>query len=285
MEVSLLTFNTGLLRLAPFGRTALEPAPCVEARARALPAALRAIDADIVCLQEIYAARHRRALATALADLYPHAISPRRGAKILPSGLMLLSKFAVAAHRFRGFRAGPFEERWFVQKGFQETIFRAPDRPPLHVLNLHATAGGWSFDPEDPRADAIRARQIDQVLAAADAQAGAALTLIVGDLNAGPPVSMGNYAQFGKAAWVDLYARRHGMDAAGTTWSGDHPLARNGPHSHQRPQRIDHVFARDGAVSVLDARIVLQEPVVAVPNDAPVGLSDHFGVLVKLRAV
>lgn len=279
MDITLLTFNAGLLRMAPFGRALLEPAPWVEARAAALPQALRALDADIVCLQEIYAARHRRALRTALADRYPHAVAPARG-KILPSGLMLLSKFPVAAHRFHGFRAGPFDERRFVQKGFQEVVVQPSDAAPLRIFNLHTTAGGWSFDPEDARTDALRARQIDQILTAATA--AVPTTLIAGDLNAGPPVSMANYAQLGAAGWIDLYAAKHGADAPGATWSGDHPLARNGPHSHQRPQRIDHVFARGSSAKVLEAQIVLQEAVVAAGKGEAVGLSDHFGMWVKL---
>ena len=49
--LSLLTLNCGLLKIGLFGRPILQPAPFIDERLAALPAALRGVDADIIALQ------------------------------------------------------------------------------------------------------------------------------------------------------------------------------------------------------------------------------------------
>jgi hypothetical protein len=100
---------------------------------------------------------------------------------------------------------------------------------------------------------------------------------------------MGNYRQLLDRGYADLLAEFHGETAAAAmiTWDSQQPLNRRGPHAHQRPQRIDHVFlARRwlGRFAVAEARLVLTEPVVAVPGNERVTIADHYGVLVKLTA-
>src|SRR6185436_9101038 len=137
-----------------------------------------------------------------------------------------------------------------------------------------------------PAADAFRARQIDAILEHADRAAGSA-TILIGDLNAGPPVSMGNYRQVIERGYADLFADGAGAAAAATavTWDSQQPLNRRGPHAHQRPQRIDHVFAKPrDAWRVAEARLVLTEPTVSVPGGNRVTVADHYGVYVRLAA-
>src|SRR5690606_3179624 len=136
--VSLLTLNCGLLRIGALGRALLQPAPFIAERLAALPAALRGVDADIIALQEIYKAAHKRAVMHALADRWPHAAFPRgRPPHKLDSGLLVLSRFPIAQARFHPFKAAPRDEKFFVHRGFFETVHEAPGFARLRLLSFH----------------------------------------------------------------------------------------------------------------------------------------------------
>lgn len=287
--VSLLTLNCGLLRIGALGRALLEPAPFIAPRRAALPAALRGMDADIIALQEIYKVSHKRDVMQALADRWPHAEFPRgRPPHKLDSGLLVLSRFPLRSARFHPFKAAPRDEKLFVHRGAFETIHDVPDFGALRLLSFHTTAGGTRHDPESAEADAIRARQIDEILDLAEDGPANAAAVLIGDLNAGPPVSMGNYRQVLARGYADLFAEHAGEAAASAvTWDSRQPLNQRGPHSHQRPQRIDHIFLKRERLArwrVAEARIVLTEPVVAVPGEGTVTVADHYGVYVRLAA-
>lgn len=289
-SVSLLTLNCGLLRIGALGRALLEPAPFIAPRLAALPAALRGVDADIIALQEIYKVSHKRAVMKALADRWPHADFPRgRPPLKLDSGLLVLSRFPITTARFHPFKDAPRDERFFVHRGAFTTVHETPGFGSLRLLSFHTTAGGTRHDPESAEADAIRARQIDAILDLADAGPANCATVLIGDLNAGPPVSMDNYRQVLARGYADLLAETVGEAEAAraVTWDSQQPLNKRGPHNHQRPQRIDHVFLkreRLAAWRVADARIVLTEPIVAVPGEGKVTVADHYGVYVRLAA-
>ncbi len=289
-SVSLLTLNCGLLRIGALGRALLEPAPFIAPRLAALPAALRDVDADIIALQEIYKVSHKRAVMKALADRWPHADFPRgRPPHKLDSGLLVLSRFPIADARFHPFKEAPRDEKFFVHRGVFETTHETPEFGPLRLLSFHTTAGGTRHDPESAEADAFRARQIDAILDLADDGAPHSTAVLIGDLNAGPPVSMGNYRQVLARGYADLFAASVGEAAAAgaVTWDSQQPLNKRGPHSHQRPQRIDHIFLKRERLArwrVAEARIVLTEPVVSVPGVGNVTVADHYGVFVRLAA-
>lgn len=285
--LSLLTLNCGLLRLGLLGRALLEPAPFIKERLAALPTALRAVDADLVALQEIYRAAHKRQVMAALADRWPHAIFPGGKLLKLDSGLLVLSRHPIAADSFHPFTAAPGDERRFVHRGFFATLHEVPGVGRVRLLSFHTTAGGLGHDPEAAITDAIRERQIDAILDYAERDP-ATPHVLIGDLNAGPPVSMGNYRQVLARGYADLYAEAHGEAAAAraVTWDSQQPLNRRGPHAHQRPQRIDHVFLHRrwlDRFAVAAARIVFAEPVVAVPAGMRVTVADHYGVHVRLE--
>lgn len=284
-SVSLLTLNCGLLRIGALGRALLEPAPFIAERLAALPAALRAVGADIVALQEIYNTAHKHQVMKALADGWPHAAYPRgRPLHKLDSGLLVLSRYPITETAFHPFKIAPRDEKFFVHRGFFDTAHEVPGLGALRLLSFHTTAGGTRHDPESPAADAFRARQIEAILDHAE-RAGPA-TILIGDLNAGPPVSMGNYRQVIARGYADLFAEGAGATAdTAVTWDSQQALNRRGPHAHQRPQRIDHVFAkRRYTWRVAEARLVLTEPSVAVPGGDRVTVADHYGVYVRLAA-
>ena len=287
--LSLLTLNCGLLRISALGRTLLEPAPFIADRLAALPAALRAVDADIVALQEIYKVAHKRQVMKALADRWPHAAFPqRRPLHKLDSGLLVLSRFPIADARFHPFKAAPRDEKAFVHRGCFETIHAVPGFGPMTLLSFHTTAGGTRHDPESVVADSIRGQQIDAILGLAE-RAPDSPAILIGDLNAGPPVSMANYRQVVARGYADLFAEGVGEAAAASavTWDSRQPLNRRGPHGHQRPQRIDHIFLKHSWLErwrVAEARLVLTEPNVPIPGGERVTVADHYGVFVRLAA-
>jgi endonuclease/exonuclease/phosphatase family metal-dependent hydrolase len=285
--LSLLTLNCGLLRIGALGRALLQPAPFIAERLAALPDALRSVDADIIALQEIYRRAHKRAVMVALADRWPHAVFPGgRPLHKIDSGLLVLSRVPISKAAFHPFAAAPRDEKAFVHRGFFDTLHDVAGLGRVRLLSFHTTAGGTRHDPESAAADAFRARQIDAILDYAD-RAADTPTVLIGDLNAGPPVSMGNYDQVIARGYVDLFANGAGAAAAASaaTWDSQQPLNRRGPHAHQRPQRIDHVFLKERwleAWRVAEARLVLTEPTVAVSGGERVTVADHYGVYVKL---
>lgn len=283
MRLSLLTLNAGLLR--PLGPL-LEPAPHVTRRFRFLAEKLRASGADIVAIQEIYRARHRRDLCAALADLYAHHSDQASRAPLLrlDHGLLLLSRWPMQA-RFHRLESGTREERWLARRGMIVASLALAGRE-VRVFNVHATAGGLLFHPEAAEVDAVRERQIAEVLSNADASPGA-IPIAAGDFNAGPGASEGNYRAIVEAGWVDCYARLN-PGRFEPTWEPGNALNRSGPHRTSPAQRIDHVFVRGGDIEAqcvrpVEARIVFQEPVVPVGNGRTVTLSDHYGLQVALE--
>jgi endonuclease/exonuclease/phosphatase family metal-dependent hydrolase len=282
VKLRVLTLNAGLLRLfAGY----LETAPFVDARAAALAAQLRRIDADIVLLQEIYQQRHILELIRQLADLYPWiGYSKRRSFFGLPNSLMALSRRRMVTS-IESFRAAPIEEKLFDNKGIQICRLDSDRHAPLTILNIHTTAGGLWLHPESARADRIRDRQIHQFLRLANTIPGT--VFLAGDLNAGPGVSESNFQSILDAGFVSVHDYLHPA-AADYTWDPSNRLNSGGPHDMCPPQRIDHLLVRksdidSGAVQPLRSFVCLGDEVVAAGNNLKYTVSDHLGLCVELQ--
>lgn len=278
----ILTLNTGLAGFRLLGRQLYEAVPFVERRAAALAGALRPLAADVVCLQEIMHPAHKRALAAALADLYPHATVARDRAGALGSGLMVLSRVSLGPARVVPFRAGPPIEKIFSQRALLDCTLTLPDLGRCRIVNVHLTAGGVRADGMSARVEAFRRRQIDQLLA--HAAAGPDPTLIVGDLNSGPEASAANFRQLLEGGFSDAFAEAGGT-GGGITWDPGNPLNVGYVSLTPPPQRIDHVLLRaddPSPLRVAEAAVVLREPMVALAGRAPVSVSDHYGLMVRI---
>lgn len=283
MRLSLLTLNAGLLR---FLGDRFQPAPHVQARAEALPAALLDSGADVIALQEVYEEPHRRLLQARLAATHAHVARPPAGtAWGLENGLMVFSRHELQATSLRLFRAGMLEERLFDHKGVlaAELVLGGL---PLAIFNVHTTAGGAFTHPEHRRCDRVRADQIGEVLAWVSERG--ATPVVVGDLNAGPGVSDANYRLLERGGFTDVHRLCNGAAAeADVTWDPRNALNARGPHRTSPPQRIDHVFLRASdverrAMRPLSSAVVLREAQVATA-DGPVTVSDHYGLIVSLE--
>ncbi len=286
--LSLLTYNVGLMRISLFGIRFYQPAAFIEERFAALPDALLSSGADVIALQEAFGSARKEMLAAAMHATYPFAAWLDRTSPIrLSSGLMVLSKWPIAAARYERFADNPIDEAMFTRKGFFEIMIEPADGPRLRLFSFHMTAGGNTAESVAHSTEAIRARQIRQVLDAA-AQPFDGATVLLGDLNAGPGASDVNYRLVLSAGYVDTFAAANGGTANGDqlTWDPGQPLVANGPHSNTQPRSIDQVFLPQGdaaGITVEEARIRFTERVVAVEGGARVPVSDHYGVQVRLR--
>lgn len=257
----------------------LEPAPYVALRRNALPAALAALDCDVIALQEIYEQEDQDHLSRAFALTHPHV---ERGAGTtrlrLGSGLLVLSRFPCRS-RFVPFRDAFVEERALGIKGVLVV-----ELAELTLVVTHTSAGGLWRHPESEHSDRVRDAQISQLLELAAHVRSSAL--LVGDMNAGPGVSDANYRRFARAGWIDVFAHVHPTDRTSITWDPKNPNNVGGWHGHCPPQRIDHMFARStalsaGTLTVQECAIVLDEPRVTT-LDRTVTVSDHAGLLVDV---
>ena len=241
-----------------------------------MPRTLLDLDADIVCLQELFHGRWRRWLCHSLGRVYPHVAGMDAGwpGLRLGSELLVLSRFPLSRARLRRFKAATPEELRFTNRGFQELEVQIPALGEVKLINVHSSAGGLHEHPESPVMEEIRARQIGELLKGGES--GKPL-LLVGDLNAGPHSSTVNYRQLLAAGLVDVCAA---AGIHGVTWDPDNPLVAAGRESHLPPQRIDHVLLDGGMasqVSCTEARIVLAERLVDT-RGGKVPLSDHYAI-------
>jgi endonuclease/exonuclease/phosphatase family metal-dependent hydrolase len=283
VKLRLATLNVGLLRL--FG-SLVQPAPYVEERLAALPRALRALGAQIIALQEVYREPHRQFLIECLQDVFPYsAYSRDKPWWGLENGLMIFSTMPLE-YRFERFEASPLDEKLVDCKGILISRFRDEKGGSWSLLNIHTTAGGIWRHPESPPADFIRARQIEQILRAAQAEPW--LSIIAGDLNAGPGVSEGNFQQLEDAGYQSIHDLLNGRES-GATWDPGNPLNANGPHRLCPLQRIDHLFVRredlaSGRVLAISSAICCRD--ATVPTLAGmVTVSDHYGLAFEIELV
>lgn len=260
--LSLLTLNLGLLSWGPLWAPFCAHGP---ARLAAAPALLRASGADIIALQEVYTARHRRQLAEALADAYPYVAAPGTEELLLGSGLMLLSRHPIIGQSFTALPRRPGVAGRLSRPGCLRVLVGTPGAGQVAVVNTHL-----------PAFDDGRQRQAE----AAHLLGLGRDAILLGDFNCSPVIDQSIYRRILAAGYRDAFAEV----AAGEppTWDAANPLNRIGPHRDAPSQRIDHVFLPEGCRAV-SARICLTEPAVTVPG-GPVPLSDHYGLMVSLEA-
>jgi len=250
-----------------------------EARLPAIVETLRAVDADIVALQEVWDDDDRnqaRVVADALGygpPVYAHNLE-RDGAR---SGNAVLSRWPIARHEVRmlpreggGARDDEGEERLCV--------FAEVDGPrgPIQIYCAHLS---WRSDHS-----AVRQEQVKAMCSLVRAQRPRPFpAVLVGDLNAEPNSDEIRMLTGRTAAPVPGVMFRDGWEVAGDgsagyTISNDNPFSRAnlGPE-----QRIDYVMVGQaklgGCGHVVSIRIIGDE---LVDGMCP---SDHVGLVAELR--
>ncbi len=279
-RLRIVTFNAAVQDIRALGRSLYCPVAWPRERLRQLPAALASLDADIICLQEMFHRPLQNWLRHALASRFPHAAEPQSQAPSLRVGneLMVLSRFPLTSARLHRFSDAALEERLFTSKGFLHVKAEIPGLGNIDLVNFHTTAGGARAHPESPAMEAIRARQISQLL---DTVMPLPRTLVVGDLNAGPHTSTHIYGEMGVRGFVDAFAASGGR---GMTWDPANPLVARGRESHLPAQQIDHIFLSAVLAECMtpeSACVALREHNVVTP-EGNMPCSDHYAVLTEL---
>ena len=270
----ILTLNTGLTRIRLFGLSLYSDVPHVDARAAHLASALRALDADIVLLQELIPGHAKRRLAAELGASHPHAAGIAEDSRFYGTGLLTLSRHPVEAASCTSFARQTFDEGLFGPRGAVCCTVRPPGLGPWRIVNLHVTAGGaWSRDRH--RAVACRRAQIAEAVSLA----GRAFTgpvVLAGDFNSDSPPPV-------EAGFTDA-AGPPDPSGAGGTWDPTNPL--NCGKATGAARRVDRIFVRPGRGApvsvVVRARTVLRARTVPLPGGETVPISDHYGLLVEL---
>lgn len=217
-----------------------------------LPAALKSLDADVLCLQEVWLKSWRRRIAEALAPAYT-AAEPAGG------GLLVLSRLPLrdaVFKRFPDLEGLSFVER-LASKGWLELVV-ATAAGDVRIVTTHLAHRG----PAEEQLDVLRAEL---------ATRPALPTVLAGDFNLAPDDEA--IQALVASGWTAACPVRNLED--GTLDLG--PLTRVGwprvAGAAVRGWRPDQVFAR--GLTVVDHALALDGVTTA--------LSDHNAVVVTLR--
>ena len=284
--LKILTFNAGLLKIKLFGRTLVEPALFTDERFPYLSPALMGSGADLICLQEVYEKKHQARLISDLAPLYPFNVcAPSGRLGRLGPDLMMFSKYPIVASRVVLYRHLPPDERLCVDKGFIVAKVNAGPFGEICVTNTHNTSGGVVWHPEGRvtnRARHLQYRQLFKTIGLEQTDK----RLAIGDFNCGPEATDKNYRELLAYGYADAWDQCHA--ASVPTWDPANVLNASGPHRHTSAQRMDHVLLNNDYlknVRVVSAKIVFNEPLVALPDGRKVTLSDHYGFAAELQLI
>lgn len=251
-----------------------------EARRPAIAATLARLDADVVCLQEVWADEEVE-LAAALADgLGFHQVY---GSRIEFEGIRfgnaVLSRWPITASDILPLPA---------DHGLDElrTCVRADIDGPRGALQVFSTHLNWRFDQSHVRQDQVRS--ICTFIDSSKPAGGRACSPILGgDFNADPDSDEIRMLT-GRAttpvpklvfhdAW-EVAGQASESSDTGATWSNENPYARL---DLEPDRRIDYLFVgwpkAGGAGHVTSCRVEGLEPVDGVVP------SDHLAVLAELR--
>ncbi len=281
----LLTLNTGLAEIRLLGIPFYTDVPHVSERAAHLAPALRALDADIVVLQELIPGRAKTRLAAELGDRFPYGAGIAEDSRFYGTGLLTLSRYPIEAVSCIPFARQTIDEGLFGPRGMICSTVHVPSLGPCRIVNLHATAGG-AYLRSRRRTSACRRAQIAEAVSTA-ARAFDGIVVLAGDFNSGSAAAPGGERLPIDAGFTDAAAAAGRPDAGEPrgTWDPANPLNRG--KASGKAHRVDHVFVRHGPdrpVVVAGARIVLYEPIVPLPGGGALPVSDHYGLLVELTA-
>jgi endonuclease/exonuclease/phosphatase family metal-dependent hydrolase len=247
-----------------------------EARRPAIAATLGRLDADIVCLQEVWADEEvelSEELASGLG--FHHVYGSRLDFDGVRFGNAVLSRWPITGTDVLALpsRADTEELR---------TCVRADVDGPRGALQVFSTHLNWRFDQSGVRQDQVRS--ICAFIDSSRPEGGRAYPpILCGDFNAEPEADeirrLTGYAAAPAERLVFLDAWRVGGDAGpGWTWSRLNPFTAADP---EPDRRIDYVFVGypgdEARGEVLSARIEGVEPVDGVQP------SDHYGVSADVR--
>jgi endonuclease/exonuclease/phosphatase family metal-dependent hydrolase len=243
-----------------------------EQRAPAILETLRRIDADVVCLQEVWGEGPDTFAARLGDELGMHHVGAARlELDGVDFGNAILSRWPITASDWWPLPAP-------VELDEHRTLLVADIDGPRGSLQAWCTHLNWRFDHSAVRQEQVR------FLAAkvADRRPRSFPPIVCGDLNAAPDSDeirmLTGRADIGVPKTVFHDAWEVAGDGPGMTWSNDNPYA---ALDLEPARRIDYVLTgwprAGGAGHVVSAALV---GVDAVDGVVP---SDHYGVVVDVR--
>jgi endonuclease/exonuclease/phosphatase family metal-dependent hydrolase len=249
-----------------------------EARQSAILETLRRVDADIVCLQEVWETRDGRSQANDLASalgFYP-AYGAGLGLDLAPESLgnAVLSRWPITNAQVGKLPAQP---------GLDELrcIVRAQIDGPRGSLDVFCTHLNWRLDQS-----AVRQLQVGAIckFVGETKERRAYPPVLCGDFNADPDADEIRLltglreVPVPKLVFIDAW-RSCGDGGPGYTWSRANPYTMLDPEPERRLDYVLVGYPRgDGAAGeVVDCRVEGVEPVGGVHP------SDHYAVLAELR--
>ena len=251
-----------------------------ESRRPAIAATLARLDADVICLQEVWD-DGTTCFAAELADGlgYHHAYGARLEIDGVRFGNAVLSRWPITDHEVLPLPADSTVEEL-------RTCVRADIDGPRGPLQVFSTHLNWRFDQSATRQEQVRA--LCHFVVASRPSAGRPFPpVLCGDFNADPDSDEIRLLN-GRAAtpedrlvfhdaW-EVAGQASSSSATGATWTNDNPYARL---DLEPDRRIDYIFAGwpkgGGAGHVTSCRVEGLEPVGDVVP------SDHLAVLAELR--
>ncbi len=247
-----------------------------QARRPAIAATLARLDADIVCLQEVWDDGEVSFAAELAAPLgYHHVYGSRVDLDGVRFGNAVLSRWPITGHEVLPLPAPPDADEL-------RTCVRADIDGPRGALQVFSTHLNWRFDQSHVRQDQVRAICAFVARSRADGEHPFP-PVLCGDFNAAPDSDEIRMLT-GRAAVPEPKLVFHdawevvGTGGNGMTWSNENPYARL---DLEPDRRIDYVLAgwpkAGGAGHVTSCTVECQQPVDGVVP------SDHLGVLAELR--
>lgn len=251
-----------------------------EERRPAIEATLARLDADVICLQEVWDDGEVCFAAELAEGLgFHHAYGARLDIDGVGFGNAVLSRWPITGHEVLPLPAEPDLEEL-------RTCVRADIDGPRGSLQVFSTHLNWRFDQSGTRQAQVRS--ICSFIAASRPEGGRSFPpILCGDFNADPDsdeIRMLN----GRAAtpepklvfhdaW-EVAGEPSGSSDDGTTWSNRNPYA---ALDLEPDRRIDYVFVgwpkAGGAGHVTRTTVEGLEPVDGVVA------SDHLAVVAELR--
>jgi len=248
-----------------------------EARQPAILETLRSLDADIVCLQEVWETRDGESQPRALAEAlgYQYVAAAGLGLDLAPESLgnAVLSRWPITGARAASLPA---------PQGLDElrVILRAEVGGPRGPIEVFSTHLNWRMDQSHVRQLQVAAA-CEFIASTRDARTFP--PVLCGDFNAEPESAeirqlTGQAAvPVEKLVFLDAW-RVAGDGGPGWTWSRLNPFAATDP---EPDRRIDYVFVGypgEGARGeIVSARV---EGVAPVDGVQP---SDHYALLAEVR--
>ena len=252
-----------------------------EARRPAIAATLARLDADVICLQEVWDTDADGCFAAELAEGlgFHHAYGSHLDLDGVRFGNAVLSRWPITGRDVLTLPAPDHQQE-------SRTCVRADIDGPRGGLQVFSTHLNWRFDQSETRQHQVRA--IARFVSAARSQADRAMPpILCGDFNADPDSDEMRMLT-GKAAtpvpklvfhdaW-DVAGEASSSSTTGATWTNANPYARL---DLEPDRRIDYVLVgwpkAGGAGHVTRCTVECAEPVDDVVP------SDHLGVLAELR--